>query len=109
MTRRLQVWVLMLGVTLGVARLSAHDELTFTGTVVRMDVTKNVLTFKTREEDKDLTLKVKFTAKTQVERDGKRTTRAALKPGMAVVVHALGCGYDDMDAVKVQIAAPPAR
>ena len=105
MLRRLQAGLLMLAVMLGAARLSAHDEFTFTGSVVRMDAAKGILTFSARENGKDLTLKIKFTAKSIVERDRKRVPRATLKPGMPIVVHALGCDYEDMDVVKIQITS----
>lgn len=108
MLRRLQAGLLMLALVFGAARLSAHDEFTFTGSVVRMDAAKGVLTFSARENGKDLTLKIKFTAKSVVEREGKRVPRATLKPGMGIVVHALGCDYEDMDVVKIQIKSDAA-
>ena len=96
------------GISVG-AHPIAHDQFRFVGTVVSMDIPKSVLTFKTRENKKDLTLKVKVTDTTTVERDGKAVPRSDLKRGLNIVVDALGDDYDDMDGVKIRIVPPPAR
>ena len=70
----------------GSAAAAAHDQFRFVGTVVRLEAAKNLLTFKTREDKKDLTLKVHLTAKTTIQRDGKPVPRSDLKPGVAIVV-----------------------
>jgi len=91
------------------ANAAAHDQFRFVGTVVRFDATKNVLTFKTREDKKDLTLKVQLTTKTTLERDGKPAPKSALRAGVAVVVDAWGDDYDAMDALAIKIVPPPTR
>jgi hypothetical protein len=93
----------------GSAVLDAHDQFRFVGTVVRLEASKNLLTFRTREDKKDLTLKVRLTPKTTLERDGKPVPRSELKPGVAIVVDAYGDDYDDMEGLALKIVPPPAK
>jgi len=109
MARWMMVMLIGAVVAAGSTALVAHDQFRFVGTVVRFDATKNVLTFKTREDKKDLTLKVQFTAKTTLERDGKPAPKSALKAGVAIVVDAWGDDYDAMDALAIKIVPPPSR
>ena len=108
MTRLAMSILISVVIAAGSVALHAHDQFRFVGTVVRFDAAKNVLTFKTREDKKDLTLKVQFTDKTTLERDGKPAPKSALKAGVSVVVDAWGDDYDEMDALAIKIVPPPA-
>jgi hypothetical protein len=109
MSKRLSIWLFVLGcVALG-SRTAAHDQFRFVGTVVKMDLSKNSMTFKTVENKKTETLKVVVTDRTPIERDGKKVTRADLKPGASVVIDALGDDYDAMDATNVKIVPAPGK
>jgi hypothetical protein len=69
-------------------------------------VETNIVTVKYRENGKDETVDVDLTAKTEVTRDKKAIARAQLRPGVHVVVDALGC-EDKYEAVAIRIVPPP--
>jgi hypothetical protein len=108
MTRpTLVVLILLLVPVVGAARLGAHDELRFVGTVVKFDAEKNKLAVKYKENGKDETVEIDLTAKTELSRDKKPIPRSQLRPGAYVVVDALGC-EDEYEAVTVRIVPAPA-
>ncbi|MEO6237774.1 MAG: hypothetical protein ABIQ52_12305 [Vicinamibacterales bacterium] len=86
MKNRPSLIALTLLMFLGAATLSAHDRFRFTGTVVKMD-----------------------TAKTRIEKDGRKVTSADLKPGRFVVVDALGDDILGTEAVLIKIVPLPVR
>ena len=93
-----------------VARLSAHDPLGYDGTVVKMDLKKDVLTIETLDNGQDTTVDITFNATTSVTKDGKPVQRSALKKGAHVLVDALGCIDDpQIDGVAVRILPPGSR
>ena len=91
----------------GTARLSAHDPLRFNGAVVKMDVAKGVLTIYTIDDGQATKLDITFDEKTIVMQAGKKVARSALKPGLHVIVDALGC-IDEVkiEGVSVEIVPP---
>jgi hypothetical protein len=105
MLNRFITMLALVAVTLS-ASLLAHDELRFIGTVTKFDVKTNIVTVKYRENGKDETVDVDLTAKTELTRDKKAIARAQLRPGVHVVVDALGC-EDKYEAVAIRIVPPP--
>jgi hypothetical protein len=102
--------VVVLGaLAFGAARASAHDKFRFIGTVVKMDVKKNLLTMKTNDKAYPPVLEIDITRKTRIERNGQKAPVADLKPGVHVVVDALGDDYFDVAAVLVRIVPPPSK
>ena len=91
--------------------LSAHERFRFIGTVVKMDGKAKLLTIKIEQKQKVYPpeVEVGITATTKVERDGRKLTSAALKPGLYVVVDALGDDALDTDALTIKIVPPPAK
>jgi hypothetical protein len=108
MTRRIVSGVILMCLTL-VATTVAHERFRFVGSVVKMDRTKNVLTMKTIENKKELVLQIAIKAKTAIDRNGKKAAAAELKPGLSIVVDALGDDYDDLEAEAVKIVPPPTK
>lgn len=92
-----------------VAQSSAHDELRFVGTVVRMDGAKNVLTMAYREGTKDERVDMTLTEKTTITRDKKDVPRSELRPNVTVVVDALGDHEGGVEAVSIRIVPPIKR
>ena len=109
MTRRFWIATLFLAVACAGIQVSAHDDYRFVGTVVKMDTGKGQLTFKTKEEGKDLTLVVSVTAKTSIEKDGKKASRTDLKAGVSVVVDCSGDSYDDLEGFSIKIVPAPGK
>ncbi len=106
MTRRIVGAVLVALVTLGVAPSWAHDEFRFIGTVVGMDLQKNRLSMRFKENSKDVTVVIAITEKTAISRDKKPVAKSALKAGLSVVVDALGHDDSDLEAVEIRIVPP---
>jgi hypothetical protein len=88
-------------------RLLAHDELRFVGTIDSIDTAKGRISVKYKENGRDEIVEVTLTAKTEVTRDKQPIARSELRPGVFVVVDALGCD-DEYEAVAVRIVPPPA-
>jgi hypothetical protein len=89
------------------APLQAHDELRFVGTVQKMDAATKKIAIKYKEAGKDEVVEVTLTAKTEISRDRKAIAMSELRPGVYVVVDALGC-EDEYEGVTVRIVPPPA-
>jgi hypothetical protein len=107
----MRIWILVVAITacLGLARLSAHEEYRFVGTVITMDEGKYTLTIKGKDNDQEYTVKIgSVTASTPIEKDGKKVPLAELKAGTYVVVDALGDETGPFDALKIKIVPPPA-
>ena len=104
------LWAVVLAaLVFGPARASAHDKFRFIGTVVKMDIKKSVLTMKTNDKAYPPVLEIDITRKTRIERNGTKVAAADLKPGVHVVVDALGDDYFDVAAVLVRIVPPPSK
>jgi hypothetical protein len=85
----------------------AHDMFRFVGTVMKMDVAKKSLRMKFIENKKELVVDITVTERTAIERDGKKASRTDLKPGLNVVVDALGDDYESLAAEKIKIVPAP--
>jgi hypothetical protein len=108
LARAIGITVVLFAVAPAFSALAAHDEFRFVGTVVRLELARNRFSMKFKEADgREETVQVAFTAKTEVTRDKKSVARAELKPGVHVVVDALGDDYDNLEAVAVRIVPPP--
>ena len=90
------------------APLAAHDELRFVGTVVRMDARANVLSMRTKDDGKDVTLAIPFTKETKVERDGKPVASSELRPNTYIVADTLQDHDGHLEAVRIRIVPAPA-
>jgi len=106
MTRRLFAAAFLALFVLGVTPSWAHDEFRFVGTVVKMDNQKSRLSMKFKENSKDVTVEIAILADTAITRDKKKVAKSELKPGLSVVVDALGHDYSDLEAVEVRIVPP---
>ncbi len=96
--------LLLLGLV--VAPASAHDELGFVGTLVKVDTAKNRITVQYKENLKDETIDIVLTPKTAVTQNKQKVARSTLKVGLSVVVRALGC--DDLAPEATEIRIVPA-
>jgi hypothetical protein len=105
MTRRLIVMGVIAALLIGGITVSAHDKYRIVGTVAK--VAGTVLDVKQTKDGKTITMDM--TEKTVVTRDKKKVGRAELKPGLSVVVDALGDSLDELDAVEVRIVPPPTK
>jgi methionine-rich copper-binding protein CopC len=103
---RVLVAVVVAFVALLSLSVAAHDEFRFVGTVVKVDTVKNRFSLKFREQGKDETVEIQLYAGSTVTRDGKNVPRTELKPGITVVVDALGDDYDSLEAVTIRIVPP---
>jgi hypothetical protein len=109
MTMRTWISVLAITASLGMARLSAHEEYRFIGTVVTMDESRQALTIKGKDYDQEFTVRIgSVTVLTPIEKDGKKVGVAELKPGTFVVVDTLGDETGPFDALRIKIVPPPA-
>jgi hypothetical protein len=88
---------------LGAARLFAHDEFRFIGTVARMEGAQ--LQVKTGDGD---TIPMKVNSSTYIHRDKDEAKLPVteLKAGISVVVDALGDDLTDLLALEVRIVPP---
>ena len=109
MRSRFLAAVVLGALAFGAGRVSAHDKFRFIGTVVKVDGKKHVLTMKTNDKAYPPVLEIDITPKTRIERNGQKAAAADLKPGMHVVVDALGDDYFDVAAVLVKIVPPPSK
>lgn len=101
--------VTCLALVISLAPLRAHDKFRFIGTVVKIDAAKKLVTVKTTDTKLPAEVEVDLTAKTRFERDGKKITAAAIKPGVYVVIDALGDDVFSTEAVSVRIVPAPAK
>jgi hypothetical protein len=88
--------------------VSAHDQYRFVGTVVKWDRTKQKLEMKAREtqEDgqiKEYTVRMSVPDDATVTRASKKVSRSELKPGVFVVVDAVGVDMVEIDATEITI------
>ena len=93
----------------GASAAGAHERFRFIGPGVTMDTTAKLLTVTTNDKAYPPAVEIDIIAKTRIERNGKRVTAAQLKPGVFVVVDALGDDALGTEAVLVKIIPPPAR
>ena len=98
--------VLVAFVALATTPVHAHDEFRFVGTVAKVDSVKARFSIKFRDQGKDETVEIQLYAGSIITRDGKNVPRTELKPGLTVVVDALGDDYDSLEAVMVRIVPP---
>ena len=107
MTKRLLLGITLVLLVASVTPSVAHDKYRFIGTVTKMDGPKKLLTIKTTDKKLPAELEIDITAKTRIEQDGKKVTSAALKPGVYVVIDALGDDVFQTSAVSVRIVPAP--
>ena len=110
MTRsRFLLAVLLAASTPWSASVLAHDEYRFIGVVTKMDAAKNLVSVRYKEFDgKEDTVEVTITAKTRITRDNKPAAKTELRPGVNVVIDALGCDLENQyDAVTIRLVPPP--
>ena len=90
-----------------VAVLAApHEEFGVVGTLVTVNIAKNRIAMKFKENGKDETVQIALTPKTEVTRDKKPVPRSTLKVGLSVAVRALGDDYTNLDALTIRIVPP---
>ena len=107
MTKRLLLGIILVLLVASAGPAVAHDKYRFIGTVSKMDASKKLLTMKPTDKKLPAELEIDLTAKTRIERDGKKATSAELKPGVYVVVDALGDDVFQTEAVLVRIVPAP--
>ena len=108
MTRRSFVFATLIALGLGAIPIRAHEAFRIVGTIATRQGTQ--LGVKTRE---GRTVYGALTKKTIVLRDKAKVPATELKPGLSVVVDALGDDDSDLTIKQVRIvpaiAPPPAR
>lgn len=109
MTRSLGFGLTLILLLVASPNADAHERFRFIGTIVKMDVREKLLTIKTGRKDQPPELVIDVTAKTRIERDGRKVTAAELKPGRYVVVDALGDDWFGTEAVLIKLVPPPAK
>ena len=89
----------------------AHEQFGFVGTLAAVDLSKNRVTLKYKENGKDETVRLVLTPKTQiVDKDKKTLARSALKTGLTAVVQAYGDDdAPELEAVSIRIVPPIAK
>jgi hypothetical protein len=85
---------------------SAHEEFGFVGTLVTVDLAKNRIAVKFKENGKDETVRIALTPKTEVTKDKKPVPRSTLKAGLSVAVRALGDDDTNLEALTIRIVPP---
>lgn len=101
MTRRIITLATLLVLALGAASVRAHEAFRIIGTVATMKPTQ--LAVKTKQ---GRTVYIELTKKTIVLRDKTKVPATELKPGLSVVVDALGDDDSDLTAKQVRIVPP---
>ena len=108
MTRRIITLTTLIVLALGSTAVRAHEAFRIIGTIATMKPTQ--LGVKTKE---GRTVYIELTKKTIVLRDKTKVPATELKPGLSVVVDALGDDDSDLTAKQVRIVPaiplPPAR
>ena len=107
MTRRIITLATLIFLAIGATGVRAHEAFRFVGTVASIKATQ--LAVKTAQ---GRTVYIEMTKKTIVLRDKTKVTATELKPGLSVVVDALGDDDSDLTAKQVRIVpaiAPAAR
>jgi hypothetical protein len=109
MTRRILMLAAVLTLTLGAAHALAHEAFRVVGTVATHKGTQLGVKIKSGR-----TVYVELTKTTIVLRDKTKVAATELKPGLSVVVDALGDDESDLTAKQVRIVpaiapAPPKR
>ena len=99
--------LLLLG--LAVAPASAHDDLGFVGTIVKVDTAKNRITVKYKDNLKDEVIDIVLTPKTAITQNKQKVAKSALKIGLSVVIRALGCEGLDPEATQIRIVPAIAK
>ena len=113
MTRvRLAAAVLML-VLVGTSSIGAHDVFRFVGTVIRWDAKRQGLEIRTTEtwdgKTAEYTRWIVLEPDCRVMRLSQEVKRSELKPGLFVIVDAVGYDITDLQGTEVEIKpVPPA-
>ena len=96
--RRLGITILILAIGF-VPLVRAHDQYGFVGTLVKVDLAKNKVTLKYKENAKEETVQLFLTPKTEIlNKDKQKIPRSSLKAGLTAVVQA----YGDEDAPEFE-------
>ncbi len=107
MTRRVLTLTLLAALCAPVAgSRSAHEECGFVGTLVTVNLAKNRIAVKYKENGKDETVQIALTPTTEVTKDKKPVPRSTLKAGLSVAVRALGDDDTHLEAVSIRIVPP---
>ena len=96
MTRRVFATVILVALALGTT--SAHEKIKIVGTIVKVQATQ--LDVKAVD---GATYEIDMNETTQVMRELKKVPRSELRPGLRVVVDALGHDMFDLEAVLVTL------
>ena len=99
---RLALWLVLLLAAAAPAAGPPHDVYQFVGTVVKWDAGKNTLDIKTPETG-DKVLHIVLREDATVTRSGTKVPRSELKPGLHVIIDAVGIDLDDIEGTDVQI------
>jgi len=101
MTRRLMMLFVGSVVTLGAARLLAHDNFRVIGSVTKH---QNSTIDVTSKDSKTLT--IRLDKQTEITRDKKKVEVSELRVGQSVVVDAYGDSERDLLALEIRIVPP---
>jgi hypothetical protein len=107
MTSRLLGLILLISVLASAASASAHEKFRLVGPIVKVDWTKNLLTMKGTYEKHTIETEILVPEKLVVTRDGKKVPHTALKPGLYIVMDALGDDVFDLEATAIKIVPTP--
>jgi len=97
----------------GARGLSTHEVFRFVGTVTKWDPKTHAVDMLSREQYQDKTgdyprhLVLRDDCK--VIRDDKEISRSELKPGVYVVVDAVGVDINDLEATNIALKPPPPK
>jgi hypothetical protein len=88
--------------------VDAHEVYRFVGTVVKWVPAKNTLDITTADTGAKV-LHIVLRDSATVMRDKKKVARSELKPGLSVVVDAVGVDLDDIEGVDIKIVPTPRK
>jgi hypothetical protein len=108
MLNRILVAAVVAASTFVAPPVHAHEVYRFVGTVVKWVPAKNTLDIRTPDTGPKV-LHIVLRDSASVMRDKKKVARSALKPGLSVVVDAVGVDLDDIEGVDIKIVPPPLK
>ena len=85
----------------------AHEKFRLVGPIVKVDWTKKLLTMKATYEKHPVETEILVPDQVAVTRDGKKVPHATLKPGLFIVMDALGDDVFDLEATAIKIVPKP--
>jgi hypothetical protein len=87
----------------------AHEKFRFVGPITKIDWSKNELTMTAVVAGREMELEIEVLTKVPVTKDGKKVPRSTLKPGLYIVMDALGDDYFDLESTAIKIVPKPAK